>query len=324
MKSINKKNFVKLISITIATLLLCSNFLQMHFSSDTYVLYDLGYFHYPSEYFLRDGRLFSSLACYIGGFLHLPIPIYIIVMDFIGMILLSISIYILSKIIIDILKPQNLLFEILITIACHLLILNQYSLEYLLFPESAIMCMGVFFLIMAIKILVEKPKFTHLKIFLCLIISCISYQGVINIFPTLVVLVYIIKQIKENNKIGVFLKEFFIEMIKLATLLILTIGITFIIVKIGQTAFNDTHNNFAKIVSERTFWLRVKAVKGCIKELWVNCMHMLPKHTLTITFFTTLIILIVSKSKIQTYIHYIFVVALSSITSILSVFFFFF
>ena len=31
-KSINKKDFIELISITLVTLILCSNFLQMHFS----------------------------------------------------------------------------------------------------------------------------------------------------------------------------------------------------------------------------------------------------------------------------------------------------
>ena len=94
---------------------------------------DLGYFRYPSEYFLHDGRIFSTIACYIGGILNLPYPVYIVAMDIIGMIFLSFSIYILSKAMCNILKPQNLLFEAIILIACHLLLLNQFSLEYLLF-----------------------------------------------------------------------------------------------------------------------------------------------------------------------------------------------
>ena len=81
-KKINKKNFIELISITLVTLVLCSNFLQMHFSSDTFALINYGYFRYPSEYFLLDGRILSTLACYAGGLLHLPYPVYIIGMDF--------------------------------------------------------------------------------------------------------------------------------------------------------------------------------------------------------------------------------------------------
>ncbi len=69
-KKLNKKNVILFFSIFATTLLLCSNFLQMHFSSDTYVLYDLGYMKYPSEYFLLDGRLISTVVCYIGGILN--------------------------------------------------------------------------------------------------------------------------------------------------------------------------------------------------------------------------------------------------------------
>ena len=53
-KKNNKKDFIELISITLFTLILCSNFLQMHFSSDTFALIHYGYFKYPSEYFLDE------------------------------------------------------------------------------------------------------------------------------------------------------------------------------------------------------------------------------------------------------------------------------
>ena len=87
-KKINKKEIYVLLGILGAIMIICINFLQMHYSSDTYVLYQLGYFKYPSEYFLKDGRLISTLFCYLGGILHLPIPAYIIAMDFLGMIFL--------------------------------------------------------------------------------------------------------------------------------------------------------------------------------------------------------------------------------------------
>lgn len=58
--------------IVIITTLLCNAFLQMHYSSDTFVLLDLGYIDYPSKYFLLDGRLISTLVCLIAGILHTP------------------------------------------------------------------------------------------------------------------------------------------------------------------------------------------------------------------------------------------------------------
>ena len=162
-KKINKKEIYVLLGILGAIMIICINFLQMHYSSDTYVLYQLGYFKYPSEYFLKDGRLISTLFCYLGGILHLPIPAYIIAMDFLGMIFLAISIYIISKIFIDIIKPENKKKEILIYLASFVLILNQYTLEYLLFPESAVMCLGMLFTVLAIKNFVSDSKYKYLK-----------------------------------------------------------------------------------------------------------------------------------------------------------------
>lgn len=52
LKNIPKEDLIKYIIIMVVTLLLCQNFLQMHYSSDTYVLYALGYMEYPSKYFL--------------------------------------------------------------------------------------------------------------------------------------------------------------------------------------------------------------------------------------------------------------------------------
>lgn len=56
-KKINKKEIYVLLGILGAIMIICINFLQMHYSSDTYVLYQLGYFKYPSEYFLKDWKI---------------------------------------------------------------------------------------------------------------------------------------------------------------------------------------------------------------------------------------------------------------------------
>ena len=85
LKQLNKQNVIRYFIILGITILFCQNFLQMHYSSDTYVLYDLGYMEYPSKYFLLDGRLISTIVCYLAGILNIPIPAYIIGMDIIGM-----------------------------------------------------------------------------------------------------------------------------------------------------------------------------------------------------------------------------------------------
>ena len=96
-KDLSNFDKITLLSITIVSIILCSNFLQMHYSSDTVCLIKWGYFEYPSHYFLQDGRIISTLVCYLGGILHLPYNAYIIGMDVIGILLLSLTTWILYK-----------------------------------------------------------------------------------------------------------------------------------------------------------------------------------------------------------------------------------
>ena len=61
--------------------------------------------------------------------------------------------------------------EILIYLSAFILILNQYALEYLLFPESAVMCVGVLFTVLALKEFVSENKFKYLKITILLLLT---------------------------------------------------------------------------------------------------------------------------------------------------------
>ena len=102
----------------------------MHFSSDTYVLYDLGYMAYPQKYFLLDGRLISTVVCFIAGILHIPINAYIIGMDFIGIIFVGTAIFTISKVFEKLINPKSPILKISIVLASFILILNQFTLEY--------------------------------------------------------------------------------------------------------------------------------------------------------------------------------------------------
>ena len=314
---INKNEIYILLGILGVIIIICINFLQMHYSSDTYVLYNLGYFKYPSEYFLKDGRLISTLFCYLGGILHLPIPTYIIAMDFIGMVFLAISIYIISKIFIDIIKPENKKKEILIYLASFVLILNQYTLEYLLFPESAVMCLGILFTVLAIKSFVSDKKYKYIKTCIFLLLTGLSYQGELNIFPILAILVIMLKQIKKEKKVKEFLKDIFKELIKFAGITIVVLAISFIIVKICGNIFGQDKQSFMIINNARVLRRKINLVLYYSKDVLINCISMFPKYSILVCPILTIILLTVTKAKIQTIVNYIIIV----ITSIISVVF---
>ena len=144
------------------------------------------------------------------------------------------------------------------------------------------MCLGVLFNVIAVKIMVDNPKHKYLKIFFSLLIAGFSYQGLLNMFPVIAILIYIIKLIKDKRSYKVNLKEFVIEMIKLAIIVLAVLGICMIAIKLGTTLLNSDQDRTIKIKDEKSFNLRSETVADYMNELWNNNMHTLPSHINTI------------------------------------------
>ena len=72
----------------------------------------------------------------------------------------------INKILEKIINPEKVITKLMLLAGSFILILNQFTLEYLLFPESAVMCLGVLFNVIAIKFMVDNPKCKYIKIFL--------------------------------------------------------------------------------------------------------------------------------------------------------------
>lgn len=115
----------------------------------------------------------------------------------------------INKILEKIINPEKVITKLMLLAGSFILILNQFTLEYLLFPESAVMCLGVLFNVIAIKFMVDNPKCKYIKIFSALLVAVFCYQGVLNMFPVLAILVYIVKQILDKREYKVKEKEFF-------------------------------------------------------------------------------------------------------------------
>lgn len=310
---INKDNLITYFAIFILTLLFCQNFLQMHYSSDTYVLYNLGYMKYPTKYFLLDGRLISTIICYLAGILHIPIKAYIIGMDFIGIILITTAIYIFSMLIIKIVDIKKVSLKILVIAASFVIILNQFALEYLLFPESAIMCLGLLMCVIATKLSFENCKHKYLKVFLVLLIAGLSYQGVLNIYPSLLILVYIIREIsRKNDKAdNQSKKQIFKDLLKQAIILAIVLLICMAVMKICQKALNTKQDRMMHMINFEAVMWRGKTVSEYMDELWNYSMHMLPHNFSTIVLIINSILFILLKPKKKTILEYIFLILLN-------------
>ncbi len=322
LKQLNKQNVIRYFIILGITILFCQNFLQMHYSSDTYVLYDLGYMEYPSKYFLLDGRLISTIVCYLAGILNIPIPAYIIGMDIIGIIFIATAIYLINQIIEDIIKPKKNILKLMILASCFILILNQFTLEYLLFPESAVMCLGVLLNVIATKLMVNNPKHKYIKIFFVLLGAVFCYQGVLNMFPVFAILIYIVKQIVDTREYKIKEKEFFIEMIKLTIIVVIVLSICMVAIQIGTKLLNSNQDRMMHLVDMEAVLLRGETVLEYLDELWNTTMHMLPDNTNTIVLIISFITMVILKTKKEIIMQYILLIMVSFIICIVPMFIF--
>ncbi len=321
-EKLGKQNVIKYLIILGITIILCQGFMQMHYSSDTYVLADLGYMNYPQEYFLLDGRLISAIVCFGAGILNIPLETYIVGMNIIGVIFVASTIYLMSKILTKIFKPQKIVNEIIIIGVAFITILNQFTLEYLLFPESAVMCLGLFLIIVAVNIWRKDTKFKYLKIFITLLIATICYQGLLNIFPILIVLIGIVNHIlkQENKKIE--FKKIAIDLLKIGLILIVVLGISVATIEIGKAIFDSQSDRTNDISTEQGFITQIVLIWLYLVELWNKTLNMLPHYINYITIGTTIIMLIVLKVKKRIIAEYILFILLILITCIVPMFVF--
>lgn len=93
--------------ILILCFILCAPLLQMHMASDTYNFMDLGYFEYPKQIFLKDARIVSAGASLLGGILNVDYPTFIVGMEILAVGITALSIYLLTKTVIEIAQVKS-------------------------------------------------------------------------------------------------------------------------------------------------------------------------------------------------------------------------
>ena len=310
----NKENLIQYFIIMGITLILGNAFLQTHFSSDTYVLYNLGYFQYPSEFFLLDGRIISTLVCYMAGVIHIPYNIYLIGMDFIGIFILAYTIFLLNKTVIGLLKIEDNKKKVLVLLAVFVLIFNQFTLEYLLFPESAVMCLGVLMVVKASIETISDKKSKYIKIIIYLFITMLSYQAIIIAFPVLAFLLNFIKvedNCKESKVISKESKKIIIEILKYIAILLVIILIEWEIIQLLNNLLGKEMTRTVKLINFQAFCIRLKYAMLNTLVLYAGFMNMLPIGLLPIVSVATIILMLInekSRGDIKFYIFLLLII----------------
>ncbi len=284
------------------TLLLSQGFLQMHYASDTYVLINRGYTEYAQMYFLRDGRLITAFVCYMAGVLGIPFETYVVGLNCIAVIFLSLAVHTMNQVLLAMLKPEKKFHIYIITMLSFLLVMHQFSIEYQLFAESAIMCLALFCFIKSIQVWTEGSKYVYLKVFGLVLFATICYQGQLNIFPTLVFLIFILRQILHKKDEKFHYKKAFTDIAILAAITIVVILITYAIVLYCQTI---TPEAIGRSWSNENLLYTLSIIVVDIIYMWQYYMYMLPEHVNLLAFLATMTILFLTKSKKRIKLQYI-------------------
>ena len=74
----NKVNIYIFLAMLIFTIIICSNFFNMHFSQDTYSLYSSGWDAYI-KHFLLSNRIFSALELWISKVFNISFEMTILI-----------------------------------------------------------------------------------------------------------------------------------------------------------------------------------------------------------------------------------------------------
>lgn len=312
MENLRKKKLILYFIILIFCAIVCSPLLQMHIASDTYNLMDLGYFEYPSQYFLKDARIVSTLVTYLAGFLHLSYPVFIIGMEILAVIIASFSICILYKTTVEKIsedekEPYNInLKNVLFLMAATVIIFNCMSLEYFLYAESAVMCLSVLLCVLAARIFTRQTKYKYIKTLALVTLATFCYQGCVNIFITLVLLFLLLN--KNKMKIKEVIKQFFVA----GTIFVVSFLVNLIAMYVLNIILGFDQGRFVDEGILRNFSIFIPLMKHIIKWTLILNFNLWPTAIILIFIAISTILIAYKEKTVKKAVHrileYIFLV----------------
>ena len=296
----NKSNIYIFLAMLIFTIIICSNFIHMHFSQDTYPMYAGGWDNYI-KHFLLSNRIFSALQLLVSKVLHISFNMTVKISSILSMIVFATSWFILYKYVIKLLKKkEDKPFKILIMGITFSIIFNFCTFETMVFVEASVMAFSILFAIIASCLYAEKKYF---KSFVVLVISSFCYQTATSLF-LLLTLVFIAYKNKDNIK----------EIFKKSIGVFLFWGITMLI-NLGMTklfsSYFDTTTRETALLNLGQIFTTIFKYGG---QLVMDNLNILPKGSYLVAIIILSIVFIASVVKRKKYFHifeYIVLVLLS-------------
>lgn len=302
----NKTNIYIFLAMLIFTIIICSNFFNMHFSQDTYAVYSTGWGEYIKT-FLFSNRIFSAIAFWIADLLNMSINIAVLISSILAIVFFSIAWFLLYEYVIKLVrKEQDKWFNILIIGISFSILYNFCTFETLIFVEAAVMALAILLAVISSRLYINEK---YLKSFLVLLISSCCYQTGTTLFLMLT-LVFIAYKYKGNIK----------EIFKKSLGVFLFWGITMLINLGVSKLFSNYFGASIRKTSMLTFSEIISTIQKYVKELLVNNLNIGFDGWYLIIIILLTILFIIAIFKEKKYFHifeYIVLLLVSFVVPIL-------
>ena len=281
-----------------------------HYASDSYNIYNIGYYDYATRYSLNDGRVFMAILGLIANKINISIDVYIFITLFCALIISNITIMVLNKIIKKYKEQKNIFQEIIVIIISYITVFNFMYLENMYFVECVVMAVSILLFIISANILVEKNNKYFIKSTILTILGVMFYQGTIGMFFTFVCLFTILKN--KNN-----VKRIIIDFIQSGVVAAIGVLVDLIIVKIVGYFLNMNQVRYGSLSN---IFKNTKFILSELPSILKENFHLFPTNALYIflSILTVIAIIYLSKNISKTnniiykYILIIFVAIASS------------
>lgn len=233
----NKKDIYIFLAMTIFSVIICANFLRIHFAADTYCLNSYGYHSYILH-FLNSARIFSALELWISQILDITLLTNLRIMSVIAIGCMALSWFILYKYSIKLLqKEKSIFFNILIGLVSFLIIFTFSTCEMLMFAESGMMGLSILLSIIAACIFNSNVKHRYIWSWVLVLLASFAYQSTIALF---VLVALIMESYRNNGDIKKIVKEALMIGLIYGISLVINLGVVKIIENIQNSSMRAT------------------------------------------------------------------------------------
>lgn len=233
----NKKDIYVFIGMTLFSIIICANFLRIHFAADTYCVNSYGYHKY-ALHFLDSARVFSALELWISQALDITLLTNLKIMSVIAVGCMALSWFILYRYSIKLLqKEKSVFWNILIGLVSFSIIFTFSSCELMMFAESGIMGLSILLSIIAACIFNSNVKHRYIWSWVLVLLASFAYQSTIALF---VLVALVMESYRNNGDIKKIVKEALMIGLIYGISLVINLGVVKIIENIQNSSMRET------------------------------------------------------------------------------------